>query len=376
MSEQPDQQPSAPDNGGQAPNGPAGHRPQRPTAQFRPQQPAKKGMNGCLVGMLVAMLLGGGVALVALFAIFAAGAGGAGGGYAAIGPNEVPVESGDRNKIVIIPVHGIIQSGLGGGQGSSDMLISYIRKAASDKNVKAIILDMNTPGGEVTATDEVYHELQKIREDHGVYTVTCMRSMAASGGYYLAAGTDHIVANRLTFTGSIGVIIAGYNYSGLLEKVGVQPEVYHTGDNKDILSMSRPRRDDEVEIINALVDETYNEFAEIVIKGRSGAGVTREKFEATAEIHDSRVLSGAQAHKLGLVDELGYMEDAIVHARSACGSPGATVVRYVSPPSVLDLLMGAEAEPEHMPKSLADWVSGSNPQIRKGCMYYLSPMAY
>jgi protease-4 len=172
------------------------------------------------------------------------------------------------------------------------------------------------------------------------------------------------------------VIIAGYNYNELLGKIGVEPEVYATGSNKDILSMSRPRREDEEKIIRELVDETYNEFAEIVIKGRSAAGMTRERFEATPEVHDSRVLSGKQALEYGLVDELGYMEDAIAHVRSTQGLAGARVVQYVAPPTLLGTLLGVAAEEETTPKTLDDIVSGVNPEIRKGCMYFLSPMAY
>jgi protease-4 len=284
------------------------------------------------------------------------------------------VKYGDtKEKIAIIRVHGIIYSG-GSGPGAigSGELIEQLRAAQEDK-VKAIVLDLNTPGGEVTATDEVYHEMQKLREA-GIVIVSCMRTVAASGGYYLAAGTDHIVANRLTITGSIGVVIGGLNYAQLLEKIGVKPETYTSGALKDMLSPMRERdpdnlEDPEVRLIRELVAETHNEFAAIVADGRPDLTLEEVK---TGPIGDAAIFSGARAKELKLVDQLGYLEDAIDKAQALAGLSNPTVLRYGRMQGLRDLLFGKQELP---PASLADLLSPQSRIIQKGQLYYLYPLA-
>ncbi len=280
---------------------------------------------------------------------------------------ETVVADGDSDdKIVIISITGIIFGGDGISRqhSSSNKIIRQLRKAKQDPKVVAIILDMNTPGGGVTATDEIHHELQKVRES-GIKILTCMRTMAASGGYYLAAGTDYVIANRLTLTGSIGVIIGGYNYADLFQKIGLQSEIYKSGKFKDILNMARTREESEARLIQDLVDETYAEFAEVVATGRN---LTLDEV-TSSPIGDARIFSGRQAQKLGLVDALGYLEDTIEAAIEMANTESPTIIRYAPKYSITDLLFSFAAD------SISQALPGKPGFIQKGTLYYLSPLA-
>jgi len=281
--------------------------------------------------------------------------------------NQSYVQVGDRKqKIVIIPVHGIIQNGAGGRYAApSEMLIDFLKEAREQK-VGAVILDLNTPGGEMTATDEVYHELLKLREA-GIPTVSCMRSVCASGGYYLAAGTDHIIANRLTFTGSIGVIMGGINYGKLLERWDIKPEVYKSGELKDFMNMSRERSEREAAMVQGMIDEAFLEFAQVVADGRGELEVAAI---LEGPIGDAGVFSGTRALELRLVDELGYLEDAIDKAAELAGFDDPSVVRYGSMPGLLDSLLGAKAAPP----SLQQLIAPAHAAIKPGQLYFLCPI--
>ena len=137
------------------------------------------------------------------------------------------------SKLAVIDINGVIVPGK-----QSDAIIEMLREAGNDTAVKGIILNMDTPGGGVTATDVIYHEVQKLRQN-GKKVVTCMQSVAASGGYYLAAGSDYIVANKTTITGSIGVIISTWNGQEMLDKIGIKPQVFKSGRLKDGLSQEK-----------------------------------------------------------------------------------------------------------------------------------------
>ncbi len=280
--------------------------------------------------------------------------------------HEKPVSAGTgKEKVVIIEVTGVIYQGnaVARDHTSSDSIISQIRKAGRDENVKGVVLDMNTPGGAVTATDEIHHELLKLRKK-GKRVVTCMRTVAASGGYYLAAGTDYIIANRLTLTGSIGVIIGGYNYHGLFKRLGIKSEIYKSGKFKDLLNMGKPRNDEEIKLLQEMVDETYLEFATIVAEGRNMnlGDVT------TGVIGDAGIFSGRKAQSLGLVDELGFLEDAIKKAKELGNARAASVVRYQPRHSIADLFSSLKTD------ILSEVLPGKPTIVHKGYLYYLCPL--
>ncbi len=335
-----------------------------------PPSPPRKRRSGCLTGSLIAIAIVG--LLVMTSVILAVVQNLTGGGD--LLPRrvddmkdiheDVVMRGTTAKKLVIISINGIIMPGTGKSRDNSpsDNIIRQLRKAGSDDRVAAVILDMNTPGGAVTATDEIHHEMQKLRQ-RGIILLTCMRTIAASGGYYLAAGTDYIVANRLTLTGSIGVIIGGYNYHGLFDRIGLQSEVYKSGKHKDILNMGRVREAEETALIQALVDETYHEFALIVSEGRE---IALEDVK-NGPIGDAAIFSGRQAKELGLVDELGYLEDAIERAGEMADAVDAQVVRYTQEPSLSDLLLSL------MHESLPEMLPGSPGLIKKGRPYYLCP---
>ncbi|MBN1864682.1 MAG: signal peptide peptidase SppA [Victivallales bacterium] len=261
-------------------------------------------------------------------------------GYSGIRENY---ESGDflsANKIAVIDIAGVISSfetsWTASGVANSGIIVSQIRNAALDGNVKALVLRLNTPGGEVSASDEIHHELKILREETGKPVVSYMGTTAASGGVYVAVASDYIVANKHTTTGSIGVIAQVYNYLELFKKVGLHTETYSSGNMKDFLSGSRERTEEEIILMQKLIDEIYNDFVRIVAEGRPALSV--EDISDTA-LGDGRILSGSQALEWGLVDSVGYFEDAVEKA-AALASLGEDykVVSYSRQIGIMDIL--------------------------------------
>jgi protease IV len=247
----------------------------------------------------------------------------------------------------IITVSGEITSGssaslLGSSSSAaSGDIIPLIEEAAADSEIKAILVDVNSPGGSVVPSDEIYHALKT----SGKPVVIYMGDLAASGAFYISMAGDHIVANPNTLTGSIGVISEFPEASELMQKLGVSVTTVKSGSVKDMGSMYRPLTDDEKAYWQALINETYNGFVDIVAEGRH---LPREKVLPLA---DGRVFTGRQALTLGLVDSLGYEKDAITKA-AALGKISGTprVVRY-SPSSPLSSLFSGLVPPSIIPAS-------------------------
>lgn len=272
-----------------------------------------------------------------------------------------------QGKIAVIDVCGVILNENGGYSENADsaLICRQLKKAEKDSEVRAVILNLNTPGGEVTASDDIHAAVMQVRKSKPV--VALMNSMAASGGYYAAVACDWIVASRLTMTGSIGVIISTYNYKALLDKVGVQSEVYKSGKMKDMLNGARPRTPEEIALVQSLVDECYSEFVRLVAAGRR---IPAEKIRTT-EIGDGRIFHGSKALKLGLVDELGRMPEAVAKAEklAGCQSGSLKVVRYKRNNSFFNFLFGTEANAH---KALRLSVPGlTEPRLPRGCLYFL-----
>ncbi len=191
-----------------------------------------------------------------------------------------------------------------------DTLVSLRRDSA----IKAIILRIDSPGGAVAPFQEIYREVLKTRKTKKV--VASLGTVAASGGYYVAAGADRIMANPGTTTGSIGVLIPLRNLKGLLQKLGIDQSAITSGKFKDAGSPNRPLNDEERQLFQALVDNVHDQFVRAVAEGR---GMERSRVEAVA---DGRLLTGEQALALGLVDELGNFQDAVELAGSLAGISG------------------------------------------------------
>jgi protease-4 len=231
--------------------------------------------------------------------------------------------------VAVIDINGTIVSGSSGSLGvsayaSSDDVIPLIRSAASNSDVKALLLRIDSPGGSVVASDLIYHALTGC----GKPIVVLMGEMAASGGYYISMAADHIVANPNTLTGSIGVISEFPEASALMEKLGVTVSVITSGEVKDMGSLYRPMTEAEKRAWKQKIDEVYESFVQIVADGRGmSAGEVRE-------LADGSVYTGREALALGLIDSLGYEEDAVAEAADLGRITGKPrVIRY-TPPSL------------------------------------------
>jgi protease-4 len=240
---------------------------------------------------------------------------------------EVTIEEGEAGagKIAVIPVQGVIYTDDQTEWGTSmvDDIKNALETALEDDSVKAVVLAVNSPGGEVTAADIIYHEVLKVQKEKPV--VVAMTSLGASGAYYIACAADWIVANETTFTGSIGVIIQSLNYEGLFDKVGLNAVVFKSGKFKDMLSGSRPITPEEQAYVEGMVMQVYDRFLGIVSRARDlPADALRDTFA------DGRIITGKDAKEAGLVDQLGYVEDAYDKARALAGAPDAGVIRYQS----------------------------------------------
>jgi len=271
---------------------------------------------------------------------------------------EFTLSGAGDEKIAIIPVTGIISDksaqGLGGPRPSQvQELVAHLNKAARDPSVKAAVLVIDSPGGTVTASDIVYRELLKFKKRSGAKIVAAMMDVAASGGYYIAAATDRIVAHPTTVTGSIGVIFVRPNIAGLLQKIGARTDVTKSGVHKDMGSPFREPTGEEERIFSSIIDEYYNRFVGVVAEGR---GIDPD---TVRKIADGRVYTGVQALGLGLVDRVGYLDDAVEEARGLAGlDADARLVVYRrndfaddtvyntassrsgSPPALIDLGLG------------------------------------
>jgi protease-4 len=234
--------------------------------------------------------------------------------------NEAELDSGDlttafTDRVQVIRLSGLImdkhESSLFGESDSASFVEKALRKAIADAHVKGVLLRINSPGGTVPTSQEINDELASLRSKNKP-VVASMADVAASGGYYIACGADKIVAQPGTLTGSIGVIFNSVNLKILADKVGVQPQVVKSGLFKDIGSPFRPFTPEEKEILKGLIDDSYDQFVQVVAKGRNLPVDTVKK------IADGRVYSGRQAFKLGLVDQLGGYDTAMDLLQSIC----------------------------------------------------------
>ena len=216
------------------------------------------------------------------------------------------------HKIGVIPIEGPITD--------SEPIVSQLVDFRKDKRIKAIILRINSPGGGVGPSQEIYREVRKTIKAKKV--IGSMGSVAASGGYYIAAATNKIVANPGTITGSIGVIMEFVQIQDLLKKIGIGLEVLKSGEFKDIGSPHRKMTEKEKKLIEGLISDVQGQFVDAVAQGRSLS------VEEIQKIADGRVLTGAQAKELGLVDELGNFRDAVDLAKEMTGIEGEVDLVY------------------------------------------------
>jgi protease-4 len=243
---------------------------------------------------------------------------------------ETVVDGEGRAKVLVVDVSGVISDtptkrafGLIEEESTVARIQSELKKADDDSRVKAIVLRINSPGGGVTASDEIYGELVRFKKEHNVPVVAALGDLAASGGYYVACSADTIVAHPTTVTGSIGVIMMGLNLEGLLAKIGVRNQTYKAGEHKDILSPFRGATPEERRIIQSILDGLHARFIGIVRESRTRLDVAR-----LGELTDGRIFDAPQALEAGLIDGIGDLHQAIDVAKAAAGLEQARVVMY------------------------------------------------
>ena len=272
---------------------------------------------------------------------------------------------GSDEKIVVIPLRGLISSSMEGNVGDSmvDDLRIALEQAREDDDVRAVVLEIDSPGGEVTASDTIYNAVVKTNEKKPV--VVHMGSVAASGGYYVACGARHLMASDTTITGSIGVIIQTLNYEQLFNKVGLASVVFKSGKFKDMLNGARPMSPEEREYVQGFVMGTYDKFLGIVAKERK---LVADDLRNT--VADGRILSGRDAHASKLIDELGHIEDAFAKAKGLGNAPYAAVVKY-DPPNNLGRFFRALGQTGSSKKVEITLPKQLMPQLETGRAYFL-----
>ena len=242
--------------------------------------------------------------------------------------NEVwSIGHGDT-KVVRIPLHGFIHlrpdsSFLGSTRSSSQLALMGIRRATHDKDVMAIVMDVDSGGGGITASDILYKALVDFKESRqGRVVVAVCGDVAASGAYYVALAADHIVAHPTTVTGSIGVLMQGLNMRELSEKVGIKDVTIKSGENKDLMNPFRDVSPEQEAILQSIVDEMHTRFVTLVAEHR------QMDVSEARELADGRIVTAPQAEKLGLIDQVGYWDDAIAKTAELLNVDDVKVYRY------------------------------------------------
>jgi protease-4 len=256
------------------------------------------------------------------------------------------VNWGAREKVALVRVEGPIIE--------AKSVVDEIKGYVKDSSVRAIVLRVDSPGGGVVPSQEIYEQVKKAKMAKKV--VVSMGSVAASGGYYISAPADYIIANQGSITGSIGVIMVVPNLKGLLDKVGIKTEVVKSGKNKDLASVFRGIGQEERQIIQGVMDDVHEQFIEAVSDGR------KISIEKTRAIADGRIFSGRQAINVGLVDEVGDLEYAIKSAAKLAGIEGEPEVVSKAEKGALSRLLEGKM-PEEISRAL--------PDISLKYMYYM-----
>src|SRR5271157_1107362 len=260
---------------------------------------------------------------------------------------EKTISGYGRDKVLLLDISGMVLEGphrilgLSRGVTTPSRVKEELEKAAKDDHIKAVVLKINSPGGTVSASDVILHELQSFKAERHLPIVVCLEGLAASGGYYVAQAGDTIMAYPTCITGSIGVIAMKFNFRGLMDKVGLDTDLVKTGAWKDFWSPFRPATPKEKEMMQQIIEEFYRRFVTVVAQGRNLS--LREVQKAA----DGRIFTAPQARDLGLIDKIGYLDEALKEAQERAGLSHAKVVRYQRPdsyrPTIYSLLPELEA---------------------------------
>ena len=247
---------------------------------------------------------------------------------------EIVVEEGSAvEKILLIDIDGPISNrpkktlvGFRSDTGMVDRIREILKKAEKDKNIKGILLRINSPGGTVTSSDIIYHEIKSFKERFKVKVYVSVIDVAASGGYYVALAGDIIMVHPTSLVGSIGVLALKLNLEGLMDKVGVEWEVVKSSKKKDFMSPFRPLTKEERGLFQETIDRYYDRFVDLVVLNRDGLDVKEVRALA-----DGRVYNARQALNNHLVDSIGYLKDLVELAKKELDQPDLKVVTYSRP---------------------------------------------
>ncbi|MAA74726.1 MAG: signal peptide peptidase SppA [Salinisphaeraceae bacterium] len=285
------------------------------------------------------------------------------------GLQETVVDGEGDAKILLLDISGFISDeptsralGLIQERSMLDRVAEELDTAAEDEDIRAVVLRINSPGGGVTASDEIYHRLRRYHEATGVPVIASLGSVAASGAYYLACAAQHIMAHPTSVTGSVGVIIVGVNVAGLMDKLGVANQTYTTGSHKDMLSPLRETRPEEAEIVQSVLNDLFARFKQVV---RSRGDKLDE--QAWPDIIDGRIFSAERARQIGLTDATGRLQDALDQARRMAGVDEARVIMYHREGAAVRTVYSRLADaPEAAHAGLPDLPLTSAPRLSPG----------
>jgi len=250
------------------------------------------------------------------------------------------------DKIALVDVDGLWLNRrptglLGPDENPVSLFAEKLDAAQADPNVRAVILRINSPGGGVTASDIMYKRLVQLRTDKGIPVVAIIQDVGASGAYYIACGADKIIAHPTSVVGSIGVIIQTVSLAGTMKMLGIEAKAITSGPRKDLASPLKPLDEKDIQILRGIVDEYYDRFVHVVDRGRAQLGIEQIK-----KLADGRVFTGRQAKDNGLVDDLGYLDDAIALAKKLSGAERVKVVMYHRPLGYRPNVYAAGAAPQ------------------------------
>jgi protease-4 len=299
-----------------------------PPVFMPPPAPRRSGVGRAILLIMLFLLLG----FSLLLNVVSIGGGLLAGGGNGSTVRETIADGSQEAKIAIVPIIGMIDSNM------SKQFGRYLDQAEKEKNLKSIIVEIDTPGGTVTASDEIYARLLRFKQDKKVPVVVSMGSLATSGGYYAACAGDYLFVQETTLTGNIGVLMPRFNVSKLMDKWGIEENtiVSEGATYKNAGSMFTPPSPQETKYLQGIADSMFTRFKDVV---KAGRGQQLKKLGVDiSEVADGRAFTAGEAKQKGLVDEVGYLASAIAHASKIGGNlKNPTVFRYGRTPTLMDI---------------------------------------
>jgi protease-4 len=248
---------------------------------------------------------------------------------------EKVIEGKGEDKVLLVDISGFISAQAGKGMVPTPSMVARVkeelRRAAGNKAIKAVVLRINSPGGTITGSDIIYHELLRYKEKTGNKVIASIGSVGASGAYYISMAADKVLANPTAVTGSIGVIMVHVNVQGLMEKIGVEAESIKSGENKDLGSPVKPLSPGGRKILQGVIDNMQGRFLKVISDGRPRLSLGKIR-----KLADGRIYTADEALKFGLIDQIAYLDEAIEVAKSEAGIDEAKVIFYRRPHEYTD----------------------------------------